>query len=71
MKLYARPRGWHFHADINCPMLQGGDFERFKYRRVYWGAVAERKLRPCACAVRTNEQRHTVATEMIARGSRG
>lgn len=49
-KYFARPDGWHYHVDRNCPMLAGGDFERFGYKEITMKEAKKRKLRPCACA---------------------
>ncbi len=50
--IFARPDGWHYHLDKNCPMLQGGDFERLKYTRITRVELAKRKLWACpGCAI--------------------
>jgi hypothetical protein len=49
-KIYARPGGRHYHLNRECPMLQGGDFERLGYIRITMAEVKKRKLNPCMCA---------------------
>ncbi len=46
-KLYARPGGWHYHLDRECPMLQGGDFEKLNYGEINAGDITKRHLNPC------------------------
>lgn len=53
-KLYARPDGWHYHTDRNCPMLAGGEFERLGYKEITLKQAKKRRLNPCACT----EPRH-------------
>jgi hypothetical protein len=48
-KYYARPEGGHYHADRNCPMLAGGQFEELGYVEIAMKEAKKRKLRPCAC----------------------
>ena len=49
-KIYARPDGWHYHLDKECPMLSGGDFVRLGYEEISETDIATRKLNPCSCA---------------------
>jgi len=51
--LYARPDGSHYHADKNCVMLRGGDFELLSYREVTPSETAKRKLTACTCATKS------------------
>ncbi len=49
-KIYARPRGYHYHLHIDCPLLQGGDFVRYSYVEITPEQVKQRRLLPCICA---------------------
>ena len=64
MKLYARPGGWHTHADLECPMLAWGQFEEMRYRRVYPKEVKERHLWPCLCVTWTEEIKVNTITKL-------
>ena len=44
---YASPNGCHFHTKKDCVMLQGENFERFKYRQIEFSTVERRHLIPC------------------------
>lgn len=47
--IYARPSGWHYHLDKNCPMLQG-DLGRLGYIIIPAKDIERRNLSPCLCA---------------------
>lgn len=47
--VYARPDGWHFHLDRNCPMLIDNDFEKMGYIGIKASEIKERRLSPCEC----------------------
>jgi hypothetical protein len=48
--IYARPWGRHYHIDKDCPMLQGGDFERLGYTIIKKADIKKRRLNPDLCA---------------------
>ncbi len=55
--IYARPSGGHYHLERSCPMLQGGDFERLKYRQITQRDIKLRYLIPCSCAHYGNDRK--------------
>lgn len=55
-KVYARPRGEHYHMKRDCPMLTGGQFEKMGYKEITPEDIVKRKLRPCACVRNTRRE---------------
>jgi len=55
--IYARPGGLCYHLERNCQMLQGGDFERLKYRQITQRDIKLRYLNPCICAYKEGIRR--------------
>ena len=49
IRFYARPRGRHIHSNRNCPMLNDGQFEHYRYHPISFGEAKRRGLQICAC----------------------
>lgn len=49
VRFYARPGGRHFHTNKNCPMLNGGQYEHYKYKPITLDEVEKKWLETCAC----------------------
>lgn len=57
MKYYARSNGRHYHVSLECPMLNGGQFEHYGYKEVSQREIKKHKLWPCPCACREESAR--------------
>lgn len=56
--VYICPGGSHYHATKDCPMLQGGDYERLCYYPIKLSDLKymKRTYRQCSCVVRGREE---------------
>lgn len=68
--IYARPNGWHYHLDRECPMLSGDDFERLKYEVIKQKDIKKRGLRPCMCAYDDSENRQITNRRKVSNDPR-
>lgn len=51
--IYARPGGGHIHFNKYCPMLEGSQFDHYKYKEISIDEAIRRKLFVCVCVYNT------------------
>jgi len=57
--IYARPTGWYYHLDRNCPVIIGYKFDQYNYSVVPPNYIEKFHLIPCTCAYADSENRKT------------
>lgn len=65
LSLYARPGGGHIHTSKECPMLEGPQFEHYKYREISIEEAKKRDLLVCPCVHKTFGSHHRLTLPNI------
>jgi len=67
IKFYARPGGSHIHSSKDCTMLEGGQFDHYKYKEITVEEAKALGLHVCPCVNKTFNSHHRLKVHDIKR----
>jgi len=64
---YARKGGRHLHCSKECPMLEGKQFEHYKYKEITLDEAQKRNLWICSCINKRFASHHRLTIPNLKR----
>jgi len=62
---YARKGGNHIHSSKECPMLEGKQFEHYKYKEISLDDAQKQGLEICPCINKTFNSHHRLTVSSV------